>query len=149
MTDQRRKVVAMGGWRYVLAAAVMALQGCVASDTYPLVTDPTMVYVELCANGAALPPVSGRLAGDSTAAPEYVWLVGNGRPQFIIWPAGFTVDFLPGPVVRNELGQVVVSDGQLLTLPQTSSTDHAGSKADPYHATGMVGGRCYYQRRAQ
>ena len=131
--------------RCLLFAALVGLQGCATTHTFPLVTDPTVISIELCANGAALPPVSGRLAGDSNAAPDYVWLVGDGRRQFITWPAGFTVTFGPAPVVRNERGDVVARDGEVLILPQTSPAGHSGTTADRYLATGMVGGRCYYK----
>ena len=134
--------------RCLLFAALVGLQGCATTHTFPLVTDQTVISIELCANGAALPPVSGRLAGDSNAAPDYVWLVGDGRRQFITWPAGFTVTFGPAPVVRNERGDVVARDGEVLILPQTSPAGHSGTTADRYLATGMVGGRCYYKSRA-
>jgi hypothetical protein len=145
----RKKCVSgEAGWLRLLVVLLLAAfaAGCATSRSYPLITDAKMVAIDLCANGAAVPPVSGQLGGAPSASPDYVWLTkDDGSREFLVWPAGFTVTFEPGAIVRNERGEVVAHDGETLVLPQTSGSDHAGTVADPIPAVGMVGGRCYYE----
>ncbi len=74
-----------------------------------------------------------------------MWIEGPAGEHFsVIWPEGFTVDFEPTAVLRDEKGMVVARDGDRIALAQTNLDEAAGTFDDPYIAHGLsVGTGCY------
>jgi hypothetical protein len=88
-------------------------------------------------------PLSGILRVDRQARTEPVWLDVDGRHASIVWPEGFTLRFEPDGLVYDDHGTAIGRDGSSLRFDQVSPTDHDGTSADPYIASGLLFGRCY------
>ncbi len=106
-------------------------------------TDPNV----LCNLGRYLPGESAVLAGDPND-PERVWLVGANvapsKPRVsVIWPQGFHVRFEPDAVLYNEKDVAVARQGETVAFPQANNSEHAGTYADPYLASGIIFNGCY------
>ena len=79
----------------------------------------------------------GVLRGDASD-PELAWLEApNGKRLTIVWPAGFAVAFRPHPVLVQADGHRVANEGDTIVL-QVSRSAAAGSRSDPYVATGIM-----------
>lgn len=126
----------------------LVLIGCTNVPSFSLRDDPTIERAKLCAIGAAIPPVSGELEGDQTAAPDYVWLRdGSNRRLFLVWPGGFHVKFSSPLQVVNADGELVAQGGDLITLPQVIAVLDSGTQDNPYRVVGQLvselGTHCY------
>jgi hypothetical protein len=88
-------------------------------------------------------PLSGVLRGDPSATQEKLILDVKGRRVSVVWPAGFSLRFVPQAVLFDDHGSEVGHEGGVVTLDQVAAADHAGSFEDPYIAQGSVFGGCY------
>ena len=144
-----------------LAATLMALAlvGCsfggrpsfaLPSGAMAIPTDPDLVNAKgtgiLCTPDAIIPPVAGYLRGDATDSAWPVWIeAADGRRQYVLWPAGFSVRFTPDPELLDEQGTLALTDVVPIELQVGASPD-LGTKDHPYGATGILGDRCYIHR---
>ncbi len=93
-------------------------------------------------------PVAGTLLGDPEDIDMPIRLVGPQGRHSVVWPAGFTVAFEPTAVLYDEGGQPVAREGGRVELPQVWQGQASGSNFYPYHAAGMVFGKCYAREGA-
>jgi hypothetical protein len=142
----------------VAVLIVLPTAACAAAETQPhsvITTDRDglrtfSVVRELdgnpvaCAAFTLADPVDGSLQGDPAGRPDTVWLEGpDGRHLSVVWPGGFTVRFDPAVSLVDDLGKVVASAGDPVTLDQVRPDSHAGTFQDPYIASGGLFGGCY------
>jgi hypothetical protein len=91
--------------------------------------------------------VHGTLAGDADDAAWPVWLDGSGGSRlYVRWPEGFRVSFGPRVSLLDEQGDVVASGGDAVDLDQVAPASAAGTRDDPYVASGLVFSTCYVRR---
>ena len=89
-------------------------------------------------------PVTGTLQADASNTQESVWLqASDGRHLSVVWPRGFSVRFEPEAVLYDDQGKVVGRQGERIVLSQVRWTEHAGTYADPYIASGLLFNGCY------
>ena len=90
-------------------------------------------------------PVRRGLTGTVVAggADEPIRLrAGDNRELSVVWPAGFSASREPLSL-RNDQGQVVATDGDVVDFPDVDPASAIGTKQDPYIASGRVFGGCY------
>ena len=110
--------------------------------TFAVIRNPDGSSVA-CVAFARTNPVAGVLEGQA-GAREPVWLrAEDGRDLSVVWPAGFTIGFVPDAAIYAERGRVVGRAGDRIVLGQTGQGDAAGTFDDPYFASGLVLGGCY------
>jgi hypothetical protein len=114
--------------------------GVVRIPTSVMSTDPDL----LCNLGAVVPPLSGVLRGDKADEAWPVWLTdAGGRDIYVRWPSGWSARFDPAVELLDERGRVAASAGMPIELTQVLASSAAGSRSDPYVASGSFLGRCY------
>ena len=110
--------------------------------TYELNRDQNV----LCNAAGDLSPLVAILAA-SPDDVERVWLVGSdGGRISVAWPEGFSVEFTPTGVLRNERGDLVAREGEQIVLHHVDDYPGDGSFERPYLASRAFGG-CYPAKR--
>lgn len=138
----------------LLLAVALAVGACAAPRssiatqadglrTFNAITEMNGKHVPCAAFGLA-DPVTGTLQADQSNMTESVWLqASDGQHLSVVWPQGFTVRFEPAAVLYDERGEVVGRQGERIVLSQVRWTEHAGTYADPYIASGLLFNGCY------
>jgi hypothetical protein len=145
LVGERRRL-ALVGRRALLVVCLAALAGCGIRMQTGVGGLRTYVMNHaqnvLCHAAGDLNPLTGVLAG-SPDDPERVWLVGrDGRRISIAWPEGFSVEFAPDTVLRNERGAIAARQGDTVVLHHVHDYPGDGSLENPYLASRAFGG-CY------
>ena len=106
-------------------------------DAMPLPRTFPLAITDGCDTIGVDNPVTGKLRGDPSD-PDLVWLEAPGGKRLtIVWPAGFGIVFEPRLRLEQADGSLVAREGDTIVL-QVSRDDAAGSRADPYVATGIM-----------
>jgi hypothetical protein len=133
--------------RALAACFLLAITLTACTPTGTISTQPdglrTFTWYQdvLCNLSRTIPGVAGVLRGEQ-GAREPVWLEGpTGQHWSVVWPAGFTVAFVPDAELRNENGVRVVGDGGAVTLHQVHRG--TGTYDDPFIASGGSSLGCY------
>ena len=131
-------------------ASVLLASGCTGAPAVKprLLGTPVPAYTSiiptgtfLCAGGAFVPPVAGRLAGDS-ADPRLVWLISpSGGRIDVAWPPGFGITFEPTLKLIDDTGAAIAAEGERIEI-NIDDSSHAGTAADPYPAM-HFNGHCF------
>ena len=117
--------------------AEASASGDLQTDATPLPRTFPLAVSDGCDTFGVDNPVIGELRGDP-ADPELIWLeTPNGKRLTIVWPAGFAIVFEPRLRLIQADGSLVAREGDTIVL-QVSRDDAAGSRADPYIATGIM-----------
>lgn len=106
--------------------------------TFPWARTHEGVAVGCDTNGVA-DPVYGHLRGSLTdPGPDVVWLdAPDGTHLSIVWPEGFQAEFEPALVIYDLARATFAREGDAV-MAQVSRHDAAGTRADPYYASGIL-----------